>query len=482
MSERPEKVAVAGASGYIGSALGPVLARRFDTVGLSRRARPPGGGYGQWRATDLFSLADAERGLAGCDRAVYLVHSMLPTDRLAQGRFEDFDLICADNFARAASLVGIKQIVYLGGLTPSEAKGELSRHLASRLETERALASHGVPVTTLRAGLVIGRGGSSFVMMQRLVARLPLMLCPVWTGTLTQPVALDDVVRIIDACLGRDDLAGAHDIGCPEAVSYREMMQATAQALGKQRRLISVPFLTTGLSRLWVSLISGAPKELVAPLIQSLAHPMVARELELQRELGLEPTKMQDALAAALAPLPKASPSSAGAALGAALATVNQPAPPPPPPPRSRRSELVRSVHRMHLPPGRDAVWVAREYMTWLPQALGPMLRVETEGDRTCLHAGPLATPLLELTLSPERSTPDRQLLYVTGGRLADVEASSRPRLEFRVVEGGAAVLAAVHDFAPRLPWPIYIVTQAQAHDWVMRRFGRHLRQLATHH
>jgi uncharacterized protein YbjT (DUF2867 family) len=472
VSERRETIGVAGASGYIGSALGPLLARRFDTVGLSRRARPAGGGYGQWRATDLFSLADAEQGLTGCDRAVYLVHSMLPTDRLAQGRFEDFDLICADNFARAASLVGVKQIVYLGGLVPGEASGELSRHLASRLETERALASHGVPVVTLRAGLVIGAGGSSFVMMQRLVTRLPLMLCPVWTATLTQPVALDDVVRIIDACLGREDLAGAHDIGCPEAISYREMMQATAEALGKQRRLISVPFLTTGLSRLWVSLITGAPKELVAPLIQSLTHPMVARDLELQRELALEPTKMEHALTAAMAqPEPEAAPTDAGAALPA----VSEPALPQP---TSRRGALVRSVHRMPLPPGRDAVWVAREYMTWLPRALGPMLRVETQGDRTRFHAGPIAAPLLELTLAPERSGPDRQLLYVTGGWLADVDASARPRLEFRVVEAGATVLAAVHDFAPRLPWPIYIVTQAQAHDWVMHRFGRHLRQL----
>uniref|UniRef100_UPI001C6325AA hypothetical protein n=1 Tax=Enhygromyxa salina TaxID=215803 RepID=UPI001C6325AA len=302
MGEVRERVAVAGASGYVGSALGPVLARRFDTVGLSRRARPPGGGYAQWRATDLFSLADAERGLEGCDRAVYLVHSMMPSDRLTQGRFENFDLICADNFGRAASEVGVKQIIYLGGLTPpSEARGALSRHLASRLETERALADHGVPVTALRAGLVIGRGGSSFVMMQRLVVRLPLMLCPVWTATQTQPIALADVIRILDACLGREELAGAHDIGCPEAVSYREMMEATAHALGKTRRMIPVPFMTTGLSRLWVSLITGAPKDLVAPLIESLEHPMIARDLELQRELGLAPTSMQEALATALA-------------------------------------------------------------------------------------------------------------------------------------------------------------------------------------
>ncbi|KIG12180.1 putative nucleoside-diphosphate-sugar epimerase [Enhygromyxa salina] len=520
MTETPEVIAVAGASGFVGSALGPVLARRFETVGLSRRARPPGGGYGQWRATDLFSLADAERGLAGCDRAVYLVHSMLPTDRLARGRFEDFDLICADNFARAASRVGVKQIIYLGGLVPSDAREGLSRHLASRLETERTLASHGVPVVALRAGLVIGAGGSSFVIMRQLVSRLPLMVCPAWTGTLTQPVALADVVRIIDRCFGHEQLAGSHDIGCPEAVTYRDMMLATAEALGKKRRLISVPLLTIGLSRLWVSLVTGAPKELVAPLIQSLAHPMVARDLELQRKLGLEPTTLKAALAAALDPnqalrtrlgpsvssrglsnsplasaaeppslTPSARLSASALDLGletpASSRTELAPLSKPPSPVvrrRSRRrSALVRAVHRMHVAPGRDAVWVAREYMTWLPRTLGPILRVEIVGDRTRFYARPIATPLLELTLSPERSTPDRQLLYVTGGLLADLNASTRPRLEFRMLDGGTTVLAAVHDFAPSLPWPIYLTTQALVHDWVMHRFCRHLEAASAH-
>ncbi|PRP91370.1 hypothetical protein ENSA5_55810 [Enhygromyxa salina] len=145
----------------------------------------------------------------------------------------------------------------------------------------------------------------------------------------------------------------------------------------------------------------------------------------------------------------------------------------------TRRSDFVRSVQRLVLPPGRDAAWVAREYMRWLPQALGPILRVETAGERSCIYAWPLAAPLLELTLAPARSSPDRQLLYVTGGSLADIEASARPRLEFRVVAGGETLLAAIHDFAPRLPWPIYILTQARAHLWVMRRFGRHLAQMA---
>ncbi len=475
---------MAGASGYVGSALGPVLARRFELVGLSRSSRPPSKGYREWRATDLFSLGDAERALEGVDRAVYLVHSMLPTERLAQGRFEDFDLICADNFARAAKRAGVKQIVYLGGLAPSVDEAVLSRHLGSRLETERALAAHGVPVITLRAGLVIGAGGSSFEMMARLVRRLPMMACPAWTQTRTQPVALDDVIRVIDACLGDEKVpAGVYDIGCPEVLSYREMMQETATMLGLRRPMIEVPFLTTGLSRLWVSLVTGAPRELVAPLIESLVHPMVARDLSLQRSLGFEPTPLRVALQQALSPSASPRPAvkaderttggdtTAVASAGSSMLALDTKRP------RSR----VRSIQRLRLPPGRDATWVAAEYVRWLPRRMRPLLRVVTQQGETRFHAFGIGPPLLVLTEQPERTTPDRQVLRVSGGLLADTRGSAPPwpRLEFRVVNEGRHVLAAVHDFVPRLPWLIYVATQAIVHLWVMRSFGRHLARLA---
>jgi uncharacterized protein YbjT (DUF2867 family) len=465
--------------------LGPVLARRFELVGLSRSSRPPSKGYREWRATDLFSLGDAERALEGVDRAVYLVHSMLPTERLAQGRFEDFDLICADNFARAAKRAGVKQIVYLGGLAPSVDEAALSRHLGSRLETERALAAHGVPVITLRAGLVIGPGGSSFEMMARLVRRLPMMACPAWTQTRTQPVALDDVIRVIDACLGDENVpAGVYDIGCPEVLSYREMMQETATMLGLRRPMIEVPFLTTGLSRLWVSLVTGAPRELVAPLIESLVHPMVARDLSLQRSLGLEPTPLRVALQQALSPPSPASSSETiveRTTSGDTKKLMHTTGPSTPASIRKRPRSRVRSIQRLRLPPGRDATWVAAEYVRWLPRRMRPLLRVVTQQGETRFHAFGIGPPLLVLTEQPERTTPDRQVLRVSGGLLADTRGSAPPwpRLEFRVVNDGRHVLAAVHDFVPRLPWLIYVATQAIVHLWVMRSFGRHLARLA---
>ncbi|MEZ4382718.1 MAG: NAD(P)H-binding protein [Nannocystaceae bacterium] len=464
---RREVVAVAGASGYIGTAVGEALRERYDTIGLSRSERSPTRGYPTWRAADLFSLREAERALAGVDRAVYLVHSMLPTERLTQGSFADLDLICADNFARAAARAGVKQIIYLGGIVPRDRPhgAGLSRHLESRLETEATLAAHGVPVTALRAGLVIGRGGSSFVILERLVRRLPVMVCPAWTRTRTQPIALEDVVAAISACLGRDDVDGAFDIGGPDVVTYQALMQRTAQAMGLRRPMVPVPLVTPRLSRLWVSLVTGTSKALVAPLIESLIHPMVARDGALQERLGLEAKPLDAALRDAVRPLE-----------GDAAA-------PSRPRPRSRRRErpasLVKSAQRMRLPPGRDAEWVAREYMRWLPDALRPLLRVEREGDAIHFRLSRVAGELLTLRVAPRRSTADRQVFDVVGGRLADVDAGPRARLEFREALDGAQILAAIHDFVPRLPWPIYRATQAIVHLLVMRAFGRHLARVA---
>ena len=177
------KVVVAGASGFIGRAVIKALQDRCDLIALSRSAKDDEPGV-EWRSCDLFSLLQCEKAVAGADYAIYLVHSMLPA-ALTQANFEDMDLILADNFARAASNAGIRQIVYLGGLVPQETE-ELSRHLASRLEVEQVLGARDVPLTSLRAALVIGAGGSSFRIMLRLVQRLPAMISPKWTLSKTQ--------------------------------------------------------------------------------------------------------------------------------------------------------------------------------------------------------------------------------------------------------------------------------------------------------
>ncbi len=213
-------------------------------VGLSRDAKksPEGTGYAELRACDLYSLLDAEKALVGARVAVYLVHSMMPTARLTQGSFRDMDLICADNFARAAKKAGVEQIVYLGGLIPQGVK--LSTHLESRLEVERTLGAHGVPLTTLRAGLVLGRGGSSFLMMARLVKRLPLMVSPSWAESATQPVALADVVALLRFVIGNQETySRTFDVSGPEVLTYRSMMKRTAEVLGLTRHILPLPII-----------------------------------------------------------------------------------------------------------------------------------------------------------------------------------------------------------------------------------------------
>jgi uncharacterized protein YbjT (DUF2867 family) len=447
----PIRVAIAGATGFVGRPLSEALAERYEVMALGRRApadaAPPGRVGLVWRRCDLFSLRACEAALEGVDTAFYLVHSMMPTARLTQARFEDLDLLLADNFARAAAAAGVRRIVYLGGLVPRDGHGPLSGHLESRIEVEKALEAHGVPVTAVRAGLVVGPGGSSLQILVRLVERLPVMLVPRWTLTRTQPIALDDVVTILVRCLEDPATIGrVCEVGGPDVLSYREMMAETARVLRLRRWMLPVPFFSPGFSRLWVSLVTGTPRALVSPLIESLRHPMLAEDRWLQEAMGHPGRRFRDALARAVR--------SGGVA----------------------KEPVARSVQRLPLPPGRDATWVAREYATWLPRFLRPVLKVDLEGRSCRIRLRGLARPLLELVYRPERSAPSRALLEVTGGLLAG-ERVGRPRLEFRITPGGDSVLAAVQDFRPRLPWWIYLLTQARVHLLVMRGFARHLRR-----
>lgn len=456
------RVAIAGATGFVGRALLSQLTASHDVIALGRSAADQAAQPRvEWRACDLFNLREAEGALAGADVALYLVHSMMPSARLTQARFDDLDLICADNFARAARANRVGHIVYLGGLLP-ERREALSLHLESRLEVERALASHGVPLTTLRAGLIVGAGGSSFEMLARLVGRLPFMVAPRWTASLTQPIAIEDVVMLLLWVIGRPDAAGhAYDIGGPDVVTYADLLRLTGAAQHKRTRVLTLPIRTVKLSLLWISLITGAPQALIRPLVESLKHDMVAGDgLVLQRLAQLVASPLRRSLEAAIQGQ-------------RALDGARRARPKPKPRHLDRRA---CSVQRLYVGPARSAADVATEYTRWLPRFLRPFLRVAVDAERNCrFYLWPLQLLLLELTFSEERSAPDRQLFFVTAGLLSGRPSQARPRLEFRQVLGGAYVLAAVLDFVPRLPWFVYKYTQAIVHLWVMRSFARHL-------
>jgi uncharacterized protein YbjT (DUF2867 family) len=461
-------LAIAGATGYIGLAACRFLAERFRVIGLTRRSGPtpeiPGV---EWRTCDLFSYLECERVLEGVDAGLYLVHSMIPSARLTQGTFQDMDLILADNFARAAKARGLKQILYLGGLVPGEGAARLSRHLESRLEVERTLGSHGVPLTSLRASIVVGPHGSSFAIFRTLLERVPLLPCPRWGKSLTQPAALREMLELFRHCLEHpEESIGTFDVGCPEVVSYRQLLEITASTMGLRRRFLDVPLQGSIFCKLWLCAVTGAPMALVAPLVESMRYSMVTRDRRLQAACGLGDTPLMVALAEALAEEQRTE------------------APPVAHPPEPSHYD-VRSVQRLPLPPGCSARCIADRYIRWLPWLFRWILRCEEDAERNVRVSVAFLRwrwTLLELTFRPDRNPgDDRQVYFITGGALVrKVDLPSRrPRLEFREVLDRTAVLMALHDFRPALPPWLYAWTQAKAHVLVTKRFGRYLRRMA---
>ncbi len=447
-------IAVAGSSGFVGSHLCRSLRDTYKVVGLSRRAREAPGL--ESRACDFFSATSTFAALEGVDVAVYLVHSMMPSTSLFQGSFHDTDLLLADNFARACASRGVKQIIYLGGLIPTS--GFVSTHLSSRHDVEAVLQASQVPVTCLRAGMVVGPQGSSFEILRALVKRLPWMILPRWTRSLTQAVHIDDVVTVLGAAVLNPAFIGKTlDLVNGEALTYEHLLKQTAAAMGKCRFMLPVPIASTGFSKRWVQLFSGASYELISPLIDSLQCDLP------QVKPGPE-----------IAPLIRYK-----SFFGMLQKTVEAQAPVTTTPrPPARRLPTVRSIQRLPAMPQRDARFISSEYMSWLPRFFNPVIRVTHEPDsqRVVFGLAFLPWPLLVLEYVQGRSDLERNKFHIVGGLLS--KTTDTGWLEFRQVADKRFTLSSIHEFVPSLPWLIYIVTQAPLHGWVMKRFGRHLAQL----
>jgi uncharacterized protein YbjT (DUF2867 family) len=453
-------VVVAGATGFVGRAVLEALSPRLRVIGLTRRQVADSEGNPSWRSCDLFSLKATTEALRGTDLAIYLVHSMQPSARMTQGSFADLDLLLADNFARAAEAAGVRRILYVGGFIPDG--DDLSPHLQSRYEVERTLASRGTPLTALRSGIIVGPGSASLWILVNLVRRLPIMVLPRWTRSRTQPIALADLIRAVQLVVAEPERwHGVFELGGPEILTYRELMQRVARHLGRRRWMLDVRALTPKLSTLWVVVFGSAPPSLVGPLVSSLRHDMCAQQNPLNDHLAPEATSLDDALELALVAggRPVRPPSSVQLS--------------PEERGRQRDARTVRSVQRLQAP-GRDAVAVANEYLRYLPRAARRVIRVETSLGPVRFFLAGTQRLLLELTHAPDRSQRDRQVFDVTGGLLVR-GGTEGGRLEFRQVQGSDTIIAAVHDFPPALPWRIYQMTQALVHVAVMRGFARHL-------
>lgn len=271
-------VAVTGVTGYVGGRLVPeLLAAGYRVRAVARRperlrARPWHDDVETARA-DAADLEAIRAALTGVDVAYYLIHS------LGTGStFEARDRRTARVFAQAAREAGVRRIVYLGGLAP--AGEELSPHLASRAEVGEILLASGVPTTVLRAAVILGSGSASFEMMRYLTERLPAMTVPRWVDNRIQPIAVRDVLRyLVGSAAMPPEVNRGFDIGGPDVLTYRQMMQRYAAVAGLRRRLIiGVGVLTPRLSSLWVSLVTPVPAGLARPLVESLVHEVVCDE------------------------------------------------------------------------------------------------------------------------------------------------------------------------------------------------------------
>jgi uncharacterized protein YbjT (DUF2867 family) len=232
--------------------------------------------------------------LEGCSAAYYLVHSLGSRD------FERLDAQAATAFGEAASAAGVEQIVYLGGL--GNDADALSAHLRSRREVEGLLGSAGVPVTVLRAGIVIGSGGISWEMTRQLVEHLPAMITPRWVKTRTQPIAVDDVVRYLVGVLGEEEAIGrVFEVGGPEVLRYSDMLKRVARIEGRNRLIVSVPLLTPGLSSRWLALVTDVDTQAGRNLVDSMSNEVVVEDDAIRRVVPFEPMTYDDAVRQALA-------------------------------------------------------------------------------------------------------------------------------------------------------------------------------------
>ena len=286
------KVAVLGATGMVGRSLVPLLAERDDVVAVSRRPSPTTNGV-RSVAADVTDGEALGRALQGVDVVYYLVHSLGTAD------FHERDRIAATTTAREAERAGVRQIVYLGGL--GDESPDLSPHLRSRAETAERLSSGSVPVTTLRAAMVIGPGSAAFETIVALVDRLPGMICPRWVSTATQPIALPDVTAYLVAAGGREDMLGeSYDAGGPDVMTYREMIERIARIRGRHPLIVEVPVLSPRLSSWWLMLVTPVQSSVARPLVEGLRTPTVAHDQRLRDLVPLQLTPFDDAARSAL--------------------------------------------------------------------------------------------------------------------------------------------------------------------------------------
>ncbi|MFX0114342.1 MAG: DUF2867 domain-containing protein [Candidatus Hodarchaeota archaeon] len=276
-----KKILVLGATGYIGARLIPELLRKGFLVGAGYRSenklamRPWSSHKGvEPKKVDVLDSESLKNAMDDCFAAYYLVHSM-------EGKVKDFaevDRLAAQNVAHCAEEAGLERVIYLGGL--GDVEGKLSKHLRSRIEVDQILRSGSVPVTTLRAAIIIGSGSAAFEINRYLVDRLPIMVTPKWLRTRNQPIAIRNTLKYLIECLEVPESVGEiFDIGGPEIITYKQLMLSYAEIAGLPKPIIiPVPVFSPGLSSYWIRLITGIQSSLARPLAKGMKNEVICRD------------------------------------------------------------------------------------------------------------------------------------------------------------------------------------------------------------
>lgn len=448
---KTEKILIIGASGFVGEHLADRLMKnaKYELYGISRSERPKCEGQINWIKADLYNSQDVENALIGMDYAIYLVHSMSPTARLDQGDFQDYDIIMADNFARAAKKSNLKQIIYLGGILSQD--GQLSRHLLSRLEVENTLSRSGIPLTTLRAGMIIGQGGSSFSILMRFVQKMKFIPLPPWSHLLTQPIDIENVIDYIKYCLENSEVFNkSFDIASDEVLSYENLIRQICVTTNLNRHFFNTCEMPTPLCAWAFHILTHSPEALVLPLMESVKHSVVAKKERLLNVPSIKKISLTDSIKKVNATLKNDPHAFLGSLKG---------------------SNTVRSVQRMKLPAHMRADIISFSYLHWLPRYFRFLLKVEKDMQFLHIRLFFMKSPLLTLQHGYDKSERDRQVFYIRGGLLVKKNEYGGI-MEFREILDGNFLIVALHNFKPALPWWIYVPLQAAVHRIVMNSFS----------
>ncbi len=288
------RILVTGATGFIGHRLVAALDEQGHEVRAMTRRPESYDGPGDPVAGDVHDADSLVEPLAGVEIAYYLVHSLDDAD------FERKDAEAARAFATAAAKQGVRQIIYLGGL--GEEGSDMSAHLRSRREVEELLGGTGVPVTVLRAAIVVGHGGISWELTRQLVKNLPAMVVPKWASTKTQPIAVDDVIRYLVGVAGREEALGrVFEIGGPDQLTYVDMLRVAAELdKGRKAVIIEVPVLTPRLSSYWLALVTDVDVTTGRNLIDSMGTEVLVSEQSIREVVPGEPMAYAEAVRRAL--------------------------------------------------------------------------------------------------------------------------------------------------------------------------------------